>query len=220
MTASVWIRGILQEHHGVRADSVHYRTGGLHEQGRSEKLVLDLPPEFEVRPIGPTQTLDAMLCSGEIDALYTARVPQSFDAGSTGPDDIRRLFPDVREAERAYFAGTGVFPIMHTLVIRREVYARSRWIARSLLDAFTAAKDAVYPELHELTALKAMLPWTVQDAEETVALMGRDFWPYGVEANRATLSRFLNYSHQQGLAKRLLAPEELFAPETLEAVRI
>jgi 4,5-dihydroxyphthalate decarboxylase len=220
MTAAVWIRGILAEHHGLDAASVRYRTGGLHETGRSEKLRLDLPGRFDVRPIGPAETLDALLVGGEIDALYTARAPQSFDAGRPGPGRVRRLFPDPRSAEQAYFADTGVFPIMHTVVIRREVYERNRWIARSLLDAFTAAKDLVYPQLHEVTALKAMLPWSVPEAESTVALMGEDFWPYGVEPNRTTLETFLRYSHDQGLAKTLLRPEDLFAPETYEGARI
>jgi 4,5-dihydroxyphthalate decarboxylase len=216
MTASVWIRGMLEEHHGVPVSSVHYRTGGLHDAGRSEKLVLDLPAELDVRPIGSDETLDDLLRRSRIDALYTARVPHSFDATDQGPSTVRRLFPDTREAERAYFRRTSIFPIMHTLVIRREVYRRNRWIARSLFDAFVRAKELAYAELHELTALKGMLPWSVQEADETVDLMGADFWPYGIEANRETLATFLRYSHQQGLAKRLLTPEELFAPETLE----
>jgi 4,5-dihydroxyphthalate decarboxylase len=212
MTAAVWIRGMLGEHHGLPVDAVHYRTGGLHEAGRPEKLRLDLPERFDVRPIDRSETLDGLLVSGAIDALYTARAPRSF--GPSGP--VRRLFADPKGAEQDYFRATGIFPIMHTVVLRREVYEANRWIARALYDAFHAAKDRVYPDVREVTALKYALPWTVDAAEETVALMGPDFWPYGVEANRVTLETFLRYSHEQGLAKRLLTPEELFAPETLE----
>ena len=97
---------------------------------------------------------------------------------------------------------------------------RRPWVARSLLDALTAARDLVYPQLHEVTALKAMLPWSVPEAEATVSLMGSDFWPYGIEPNRKTLETFLRYSHEQGLAKRVLSPEELFVPETHEATLI
>ncbi|MFC0527700.1 ABC transporter substrate-binding protein [Phytohabitans kaempferiae] len=216
LTAAVWIRGILAEHHGLPVDAVRYRTGGLHDAGRPEKLRLDLPERFDVRPIDPRETLDGLLVSGEVDALYTARAPRSF--GPSGP--VRRLFADPTAAERVYFRATGIFPIMHTVVLRRDVYEANRWIARSLLDAFTAAKDRVYGAIREVTALKYALPWTVDAAEETVALMGPDFWPYGLEANRATLETFLRYSYEQGLAKRLLAPEELFAPETLERTLI
>ena len=213
MTASVWIRGILADRHGVPADSVHYRTGGLHDPGRTEKIRLDLPERFDVQPIPAGQTLDEMLVSGEIDALYTARAPRSFDAADPdGP--VRRLFADPRAAEQEYFRSTGVFPIMHTVVVRRDVYERHRWVVRSLLDAFTEAKDRVYPRLREVTALMSMLPWGVNEAEDTAALMGDDFWPYGVEPNRATLETFLRYSHEQGLARRRLSAEEIFAPES------
>ena len=215
ITASVWIRGILSEHHGLPVDAVAYRTGGLHEAGRHEKVRLDLPPNLDVRPVGAHDTLDEMLATGRLDALYSARAPRSFASGK-----VRRLFPDPRTAEQAYFSATGVFPIMHTVVIRREVYERHRWVARSLLDALTTARDLVYPQLHEVTALQSMLPWSVPEAESTVSLMGADFWPYGIEPNRTALETFLRYSHEQGLAKRVLAPENLFVPETHEATLI
>lgn len=218
ITAAVWIRGILAEHHGLPVDAVSYRTGGLHETGRVEKLRLDLPAEIRVEPIGADQTLDRMLVDGELDAIYSARAPRSFDPAGTGA--VRRLFADPRATEQDYFRATGIFPIMHTVVIRREVYERDRWIAASLLDAFTRAKNLMYAELVETTALKYGLPWVAPEAEATIALMGRDFWPYGVETNRTALDTFLGYSHAQGLARRRLDPAELFVPETLDQVRI
>mgnify|MGYP002624091960 CR=1 FL=1 len=219
MTAAVWIRGILAEHYGVPADRVRYRTGGLHDPGRTEKLRLNLPERFDVRPIGPGQTLDALLRAGDLDALYTARAPRSFDP--TSPDSpVRRLFADYRAVEEEYARTTGVFPIMHTVVLRRDVYERHPWVARSLLDAFAESKRRAYRELLEVTALKVMLPWGVPEAERTIAVLGEDFWPYGVEPNRRTLETFLRYSYEQGLAARLWRPEELFAPETLEATLV
>ena len=214
MTAPVWIRGILSDHYGVPVDSVTYVTGGEEQPGRSEKIKLDLPPAIRVERIGPTQTLAQMLRDGEIDALYTARTPSSFHAGD---GRVRRLFENYPDVERAYFRDTGMFPIMHTVVLRRDVYEQHRWAAQSLYKAFVEAQRRTYADLRESAALKAMLPWLTAHVEETVALMGDDWWPYGLARNRDTLRTFLRYSHEQGLAKRVLEPEELFAPETLES---
>jgi 4,5-dihydroxyphthalate decarboxylase len=216
MTAPVWIRGILAEHYGVPVTSVTYVTGGEEEPGRPEKLPLDLPPDIRVERIGPDQTLSAMLARGDIDALYTARMPSSFRAGAT----VRRLFHDFAAVEREYFRQTAIFPIMHTVVIRRDVYERNRWVAQSLSKAFRAAQQETYADLAETAALKTMLPWLTAHLEDTRAEMGDDFWPYGIERNRATLATFLRYSYDQGLAKRLLEPEALFAPESLESFKI
>jgi 4,5-dihydroxyphthalate decarboxylase len=217
MTAPVWIRGILSQHYGVPVDSVTYFTGGEEEPGRSEKQKLELPASIRVQPIGPTQTLARMLADGEIDALHTARMPSTYTGGEGA---VRRLFPDYKDVEQRYFRETGVFPIMHTIVIRREVYEANRWIAQSLQKAFVEAQRRTYDDLYVTAALKAMLPWLTHHVEETRALMGRDYWPYGLEPNRETLATFLRYHHEQGLSKRLLRPEELFAPEALESFRI
>jgi 4,5-dihydroxyphthalate decarboxylase len=217
MTAPVWIRGILADGYGVPVDSVEYVTGGLEETGRAEKLPLDLPPGIHVRPIGADETLSAMLARGAIDALYTARTPSSFHDGS---GRVRRLFADFPSVEREYFRRTGIFPIMHTVVIRRDVYERHPWVAQSLAKAFAASQRLAYDELGHTAALKTMLPWLVAHVEETRREMGADFWPYGLERNRSTLATFLRYSHEQGLSRRALAPEELFAPETRQSFRI
>ncbi len=217
MTAPVWIRGILAEHHGVPVNSVTYVSGGEEEPGRSEKLKLDLPPEIRVERIGPDQTLSSMLAKGEIDALYTARMPSSY---ANGDGKVKRLFEDYVPIEKRYFRDTGIFPIMHTLVIRREVYESNRWIAQSLTKAFCLAQREAYADLYQTAALKVMLPWLIAHVEATRRELGDDFWPYGFEKNRQTLSTFLRYSFEQGLSKRLLQPEELFAPEALESFRI
>ena len=216
MTAPVWIRGILSDHYGVPVDGVTYVTGGEEEPGRPEKLKLDLPSNIIVERIGEHQTLAQMLADGEIDALYTARKPSSFN----GDGRVRRLFEDFVAVERAYYRSTGLFPIMHTVAIRREVYDQNRWIAQSLFKAFVEAQRLTYQDLGETAALKAMLPWLHAHVEETRREMGDDFWPYGFDNNRNTLETFLRYHHEQGLSKRRFEPEELFAPETLEAFKI
>ena len=211
MTAPVWIRGILDEHYGVPVDSVTYVTGGEEAPNRDEKLKLDLPANIKVERIGPNQTLAQMLANGEIDALHTARKPSSFDGVR-----VKRLFPDFVPVEQAYWRQTGIFPIMHVIAIRREIYDSNRWIAMNLYQAFKEAQQLCYEGLRETAALKGMLPWFNAHVEETFAMMGEDFWPYGVEKNRKTLETFLRYHHQSGLSPRLLGVDEMFAPETME----
>lgn len=217
MTAPVWIRGILSDHYGVPVDSVTYFTGGEEEPGRSEKLKLDLPPNIKVERIGPTQTLAKMLLDGEIDALYTARMPSTF---LTGGGKVKRLFEDYEQVERNYFKETQMFPIMHTVAIRRDVYEANRWVARSMMKALEESQRRTYEDLYETAALKTMLPWLTSHVEQVKREMGKDFWPYGFEKNEATLKTFLRYSFEQGLSKRQLDPAELFAPEALEAFKI
>jgi len=217
MTAPVWIRGILSDHYGVPVDSVTYYTGGEEEPGRSEKIRLDLPPNIKVQPIGPGQTLSKMLFDGEIDALYTARMPSSFLKGG---GKVKRLFEDYEPVERNYFRETGIFPIMHTVALRRDVYEAHPWIAQSMMKALVASQQRCYEDLYETAALKTMLPWLTAHVEQAKREMGDDFWPYGFEKNEATLRTFLRYSFEQGLSKRLLEPRELFAPQTLESFRI
>jgi 4,5-dihydroxyphthalate decarboxylase len=149
--------------------------------------------------------------------MHTARIPSTFQ---TRPDAVKRLFENYVEVERAYYRKTRIFPIMHTVVIRRDVYRANPWIAQSLLKAFTAAKRKVYENLYTTSALITMLPWQIAQVEDVRREMGADWWPYGFEPNRHVLDTFLRYHHEQGLSTRRHQPEELFAPETLEAFKI
>ncbi len=215
MTAPVWIRGILQDEYGVPVDGQTYYQGGEESPNRPEKLKLDLPPNIKVAQISERDTLAAMLRDGAIDALYTARMPSTYQAGKLEP--VRRLFENYMEVEQAYFAKTKIFPIMHTVAIRREVYERYPWVAMNLCKAFVQAQHESYADLYVTAALKTSLPWLTKHVEDARALMGDDFWPYGFAKNRETLATFLRYHHEQGLSRRRLEPEELFAPETLES---
>jgi 4,5-dihydroxyphthalate decarboxylase len=217
MTAPVWIRGILSDEFGLKVTEVEHMTGGEEEPGREEKLRLDLPPSIRVTPIGPTQTLSRMLAEGEISALFTARAPSTLHSE---PTRVKRLFADFVAVEREYFARTRIFPIMHVVAMRRDVYEANRWIAQSLVKAFAEAKRRAQEALTETAALKTMLPWSIAHVQETRAAMGEDWWSYGLEPNRHVLSTFLRYHHEQGLSKRLLTPDEIFAPEALESFRI
>jgi 4,5-dihydroxyphthalate decarboxylase len=212
LTACVWIRGILAEWHDVPLDSVSYVTGGQESPGRIEKG--NIRTRFDISAIPADRTLSVMLASGEIDALYTPRIPVPFQQGDPG---VARLFPDVMAAEKDYFVTTGIFPIMHVVVIRRDIYEAHPWVAQSLYKAFVLARDDAYARIYDSSALRFMSPWLNQHVEQTRELLGRDYWSYGLEADRRTLEVFLRYHHEQGLSPRAFAPEELFAPEATES---
>jgi len=215
LTANVWIRGILAEHYGVPVESARYRTGGLDAPGRHEKVALSLPDSIDIAPAPAGQTLSGLLASGEIDAVYSPRAPRSSGSGS-----VRRLFSDSRAEELGYFARTGIFPIMHVVVIRRDVYEANRWLPRELFKAFTAAKRIAYDELTRTAALAVSLPFAREEYEAAVAAMGADYWAYGIEPNRPVLETFARYAAAQHLIANVPAPEDLFTSELREDVII
>lgn len=214
--AGVWGKGILSDEYGVPADSYRYSIGGVDRTASPwDWLPWGYPPNVTAEHIGNKRTLGAMLEAGEIDALVSAIVPPTLLQGSK---NVKRLFDDHEALERAYFKKTSIFPIMHLVVIRRELYEKHPWIARSFYDALCAAKDVVTDSykgkeghMHRLF----MIPWLTNLVEENRALMGDDYWPYGVEKNRATLDTFLRFHFEQGISKRRWTPEEIFVPETL-----
>lgn len=217
MTAAVWIKGILADQYDVPVDSVTYFTGGLEEAGRRE-TPLDLPAGIDVVPIDDRQTLSSMLDEGEIDAVYTAHAPSPFAEGSPNVD---RLFRDYEEVERTYFRDTGVFPIMHVIVVRQDIYEENPWVITSLMKGFEEAKAAAYAGLNETTALKVMLPWLISHVEDARAELGSsDYWPYGIDSNEKVLDTFLRYSWEQGLSPDRLQAKDLFAPEAFDRSRI
>ncbi len=210
MTAAVWMRGILQDDYGVTADSVDWLTGGVNRPGRLERLELRTPPQYRIENIGPERTLDAVLRSGEIDAIMSPEIPDGFKCKEAG---VRRLFVDPRAAEMDYYARTGIFPIMHLLVVRRDCYERHPDIAQKLLAAFREAQAQSIDRLYDGDALYVILPWLIAEIEATRALMGAEFWPYGVAENRHVLEAFLRHLQDQGLIDRPLDIASLFAPD-------
>ena len=214
MTAAVWIRGFLSDDFGVQPADMHWYSGGLYQPGREEKLPINIPG-LDLRAIRADQTLSDMLLDGELDAIMGARAPRGFP----GPR-VRRLFADFRRVEADYFERSGVFPIMHTVVIGHALLEREPWVARSLYDAFCESKRRAMSELSEPAVLAVTLPWQIAEVEATQQLMGEDYWPYGVEPNRVALETLMRYSCEQGLAERALPIETLFAPSTLDDFRI
>jgi 4,5-dihydroxyphthalate decarboxylase len=212
MTAIVWLRGILHHDHGVSPDQVSWFRGGLNVPGRIEKVPLTLPGNVRVEDLPAGRTISGMLESGELDAAFCARAPDSFLSGSP---NVGRLFPNYKEVEESYYRRTGMHPIMHTVVIRRDVYERNRWVARSLYRAFETARQLAYKRLFDSSALSVMLPWLIAEAEHGRTLFGEKYWAYGIRDNRAALETFVDYMFEDGITPHRVDVDSLFAPETL-----
>lgn len=213
--AGIWAKGVLGDEYGFNARSMIHYVGGMDRPNEADWAPFAPPPDVTIHPLKQGQSLDAMLVTGEIDALFTAWVPPSFAKGS---DKVARLFPDYEEVERDWFARTRIFPMMHTVVIRRDVYEQNRWIARSLMQAFETSKARAveqYRIAESFFGAPYMVPWLPSLLEKNRALMSDDAWAYGIAPNRKTLETYLRYHAEQGLSQRNWTVDELFAPECL-----
>lgn len=211
MAAAVWARGMLTDIHDLDAKSIQWVQGGLHEPGRVDRS----PPAARLGLHYETvkhRSLNDMLADGEIDALFSARTPHAFRQPSSC---IRRLFADLQVEETSYWKQTGIFPIMHMIGIRQDVYRQHPWVAQELLRAFEHSKDNSLERARDTAGSYFPIPLSLYAVEQAVDIGGPDFWPYGVTPNLPTLKAFLRYAYAQGITDRLLAVEELFAPETL-----
>jgi 4,5-dihydroxyphthalate decarboxylase len=212
ITAAVWIRGMLHDDFGVRTQDVKWFIGGQEDPGRKERLKLQLPPDIQVQSIPEDKTLNGMLESGELDGLISARIPSCFAKGSP---KIRRLFPNYKDVEIDYYKRTKIFPIMHVLVIRREVYERNPWVARSLYKAFCEAKERAIQTMHISNSHACTLPWLSWEREQLKEIFGPDWWPYGIESNRHVIETLIRYMGEQGLLAKPVSVEDIFAPNML-----
>lgn len=204
MTALLFIRGFLQHQYGVAPQDIHWF------RRRAEHVAIDIPAGIRIDHIGKDQTLDGLLEAGELDALAVTSPPRAFLAGSPA---VRRLFPDSRSVEAAYYRETKIFPIMHLMVLRRAVYEQEPLLARRLCELFEAAKKVAFEGYEE--GLSSM-PWAHLDLEDARQVVGDDVAPYGVQKNLPTLQAATLYSYEQGLTKRKFTVRELFAEETLD----
>jgi len=215
MTAAVWIRGVLQ-HEGLDLSTVHWRTGGLDQPGRIERQPLTLTGDFDVAPIPQDRTLTEQLLSGELAAITAPRVPGPMRTGG----GIRRLFPDYAARELAYWERTRLFPIMHTVVVRRELADEHPWLPTSLYKALQQAKATATAGLADAPALAYTIPFLVDTLERQAEIFGPDPWPYGLEPNRHTLDHFVGLLQEQGLLAAPLVVDDLFHPGTRRDSRI
>jgi 4,5-dihydroxyphthalate decarboxylase len=215
-TATVYARGLLEHEFGVRVADVAWVQAGTNEPGRSEGVKVELPPGVSVTPVAD-RTLNDMLVAGELDAVIAAHPPAEFEAGS---GRVVRLFRDYRSVEEVAYRRTRVFPIMHIVALRADVYEAHPWLAMNLYSAFEEAKRRSLERALDVNAPRFPVPWAPANAERATDLFGRDAWPYGIEANLPTLEWFLERAFEQGVCARRLTPEELFVPEVRERFRV
>jgi 4,5-dihydroxyphthalate decarboxylase len=207
-TAAVWIRGILQDEYGVRAETIRWFTGGVNRPGHPKALQFKPDAAVSIEYIGESRTLNEMLVAGEIDAVIGARLPSALGR----VPHVRRLFQDYRRVEQDYFRRTRIFPIMHCIVLREALYRERPWVAESLFKAFVASRDLGWAAMHDDGNTRLMLPWLANDVEELNAVCGGDPWWYGVEPNRHVLAAVATYLHREQFLPRAVDVDELFVP--------
>ncbi|MFC0386325.1 ABC transporter substrate-binding protein [Muricoccus vinaceus] len=216
LTANVWVRAILEEY-GVRPADITWVRGGYEHPGREEKIALKLPAEVRLESLPAGATISSALADGTIDAVIGPRAPSCFERGHP---QVGRLWSDPVAAASEWYGKHRIFPIMHVLGIRKDVAEQHRYLPGALVKAFEEAKAFALARLSNTAATKVTLPFVEERLQHARALMGDDFWSYGLEANRAGLDTFLAAHHAQGLSSRRLAPEDLFHPASLESFRL
>jgi len=215
MAAAVVVRGMLVEHHGINLRSIRWVQAGLHEPGRRDKTQSTLPAGLDYTPM-PDKSLCGLLAEGVLDAVISSREPQMPEGSEVKLDP---LFADLHAEESRSWRESGVFPIMHLLAMRRDTYERHRWIATGIVKACEEAKNRSLARMRDRTASFYPVPWLSHHLAQVRESMGENFWPYGLEPNRVTLDAFLRQAHEQGVTRRRVEPEELFAAETLAVSR-
>lgn len=217
-TATVYVRGWLMHDIGVPLQAITWIQAGVDQAGRHDPIHNRLPEGVKVES-RPDRTLSQMLLAGEIDAMITARPPRCFLDGAPG---VRRLFPNFRAEEERYFEKSGIFPIMHVIAVKRQIYEGQPWIARNLMEAFEGAKRASLARLYDIQTSQVPTAWSAEEISRVNRLLFGDgeAWPYGLEPNRGTIEPFLMFCDEQGITERRLRPEELFPKELAFEVRI
>ncbi len=216
-TSLTWIRGIVQEEYGIKPKDVKWVTASKDSSakaaGKVSRQERVLPEGVQISAGPPGKDESDLIESGEVDALFHAAEPRAYIEGHP---KVGRLFPDYRSTEQAYFTKTGIFPIMHAVAIKRDIFKQHPWLVEAVFNAYSQAKELAYEYMAKAAWFNDSLPWYGQEFEETRALMGDNYYSYGIEPNRKTLEALFRYSYQQGLCSRELTVEELFDPASLK----
>jgi 4,5-dihydroxyphthalate decarboxylase len=218
-TSLTWLRGIMQHEYGVKPGEIQWvissKDSAAQDAGKISKQEQVMPKDITFIEGPPGMDESDLLVNGHVDALFHAAEPRAYVQGHPR---VARLFADFRKTERAYFAKTGIFPIMHAVAVHKDVIDSNPQLPKVVFEAYSQAKKLMYQHMRRLAWVTVSLPWIAQEIEETRALMGDNYWPYGIEPNRKALEALFRYSYEQGLAAKKLTIEELFHPSTLELV--
>jgi 4,5-dihydroxyphthalate decarboxylase len=205
-TAAVYSRGFLVHQYGLDLKDIDWVQSGVNQSGRAEKVQIQLPDGVNLTRI-TKRSLNDMLLTDDLDAVLAARPPIAFTSGN---GEVKRFFGNCREVEAAYYRETGIFPIMHVIAVRKEILDAHPWVARNLFTAFDDARRRSIERVLDLTVSLVPIPWGNDFAREGKALMGENFFSYGIERNRRTLEAFLQYAFEQGVCEKRLTAEEIF----------
>jgi 4,5-dihydroxyphthalate decarboxylase len=206
-TGLCFMRGMLQHDYGIKSEDMHWFMGGLNTFVEQPLIPLNLPKAIKLDFLSGDETLEKLFAAGELDALLSLYIPKMFLEASP---QMTRLWPNFKAVEQDYYRRTRIFPIMHTVVVRHDVHREHPWVATSIYKAFSEAKAIATEGLYDTDALHLALPFLIDHVEETWRVFGKDWWPYGVEPNRPTWEAIGRFVHEQGLAPRVVAPDELF----------
>ncbi len=213
MSSHVWIRGLLLDEYGIKADDMQWiETTKSSDGGKWKNTKYYFSDDFPIKTGPPDVDESELLLNGDCDALITAITPKAYLDGNP---KIRRLFTDSRSAEKNYYKKTGLFPIMHAVAIRTELVKKNPWLPQAVFEMYSKSKLKAYANMEGTTALKVTLPWVVEEFEETRKIMGKNFWTYGFEANRKELENVMRYVYEQGLVKHHLKAEKIIHSSTL-----
>ena len=214
-----WIRGILADEYGVKPEQIQWivtlKDSGAKQTGSTSKWEKLLPAGIDVKQAPADMDESELLLAGEVDAVFHPAEPQAF---IDRHPNVVRLFPDSRAVEQAYFKKTGIFPIMHLVAIRRKLADEQPWLPRAVFEAYCQAKRLDYEQSRKIRWAYSSLPWYGQEFDETVKLMGKNFYSYGIDQNRRALESVLRYLHEQSLTTRRLTVAELFIESTMDLV--
>jgi 4,5-dihydroxyphthalate decarboxylase len=215
-TAAVYMRGWLMHEGGVPLSDIEWVQAGTNEKGRIEKVELSLPKGVRLTN-APDKTLSGMIAAGELDCVIIARPPDCFREGHP---DVVRLYPDFEAMEQEYYKKTNVYPIMHVIALRKHVLDGQPWLARNLYNAFEESKRRSLERILDPAVSRYPVPWLTNYARRMRDQFGGDPFPYGIDANRPTLELFLRYTHEQGIAHRLVKPEDIFPAGIMASVKV
>lgn len=209
MTAAIFIRGMLQHEYGVDLSKIHWVQGAINQAGtHGVPTILPVlkPIDMEINESG--KSLGDLIEDGDIDATIGTSLPEALRRNP----EIQRLFPNYKEIEKEYYRRTKIYPIMHLVVIRKDVYEKHPFVATSMYNALCKSKDIALKRMFNMRALRYMLPWMTAEIDEIFEIFGGDPWPYGLEPNRPTLEALVTYLHDQALIAEPVKVDDLFVP--------